>query len=148
MKDEKALGDVHLIKLAVGCATPEALARRQAERRARQGTLYHWTRMMPRRREALLDGGSIYWVIRGQVRLRQRLLGIESLRDEADGRRRSCLELDPLLVPTEGRAWRIFQGWRYLAAAEAPRDLGQRPAAGLEDMPEALWRELRGLGLL
>ena len=143
-----AAGDLHLIKLAVGCPTPEALVARQVERRAREGALFHWTRMMPRRREALLAGGSIYWVIRGQVRLRQRLLGLESLEAEGSGRRRTRLELDADLVPTEARAWRVFQGWRYLSAAEAPPDLGARPPGGLEDMPEAMWRDLRSLGLL
>ena len=101
--------------------------------------------MMPRRREALLDGGSIYWVIGGQVRLRQRILDIERHHDE-EGRGFARLILDPVLVATRPRPQRAFQGWRYLAAETAPPDA---VTGAVEDgLPPALEAELAALGLL
>jgi hypothetical protein len=93
-----------------------------------------------------LDGGSLYWVIRGEVMCRQRLLGIEPFVDRG-GIGRCRLLLEPKLTLVEPRLWRAFQGWRYLAAKDAPRDL-DRVAPGAKDMPETLRRELRELGLL
>ena len=137
---------LHLIKLSAGCGSPETLAAWQAERLARFGRLFHRTRMMPRRREELLDGGSIYWVIRGLVQLRQRLVGIEPFVD-AEGDRATLLLLDPELVRTVPERRRAFQGWRYLTAEDAPADLA---ASGddLPEMPARMLAELRALGLL
>ena len=137
---------LNLIKLAVGAEDLEAVARFQARRRRELGRLLHFTRMMPRRRDELLDGGSIYWVIRGLVRARQRILGIEAVTDR-EGRAMTALVLDPALVRTEPRSQRAFQGWRYLTAEQAPRDLGQA-ADGLEEMPPEMIAELRALGLI
>ena len=136
---------LHLIKLSAGCKAPEQLAQWQAERRRLSGQVYHDTRMMPRRRTALLAGGSIYWVIGGQVRLRQGLLDIER-RHDPEGRGFARLILDPVLVPTRPRPQRAFQGWRYLAAEAAPAD---SPAGSAQSgLPPALEAELAALGLL
>jgi hypothetical protein len=106
----------------------------------------HTTRMVPKRAAELLAGGSLYWVIRGQIMCRQRLLDISPFIGK-DGVGRCRLLLDPKLTLVEPRPWRAFQGWRYLPARDAPRDL-DRVAPGARDMPEALRRELRDLGLL
>ncbi len=139
---------LHLIKLSAGCDGLETLRAWQAERLRRHGRLYHRTRMMPRRREALLAGGSIYWVIRGLVTARQRLIDIVPV-VESDGGSATHLILDPELVRTEPRSQRIFQGWRYLLPADTPPDLGEDAAVGgFADMPAELLAELRSLGLI
>jgi hypothetical protein len=102
--------------------------------------------MMPTRRDELLDGGSLYWVIRGGVACRQKLLDIRQLADK-EGVKRCGLVLEPRLVPVQPRPSRPFQGWRYLPAKEAPPDL-KRGAKGVARLPEKLRRELRELGLL
>jgi len=93
-----------------------------------------------------MDGGSLYWVIRGQVTCRQRILAVRPFTDK-EGVGRCRLALEPKLILVEPRPWRAFQGWRYLTVEDAPRDL-DRAAPGAKMMPEALRRELRELGLL
>ncbi len=137
---------LHLIKLSVGSEGVEDLRRWQTGRLRRTGRLFHRTRMMPRRRDELLASGSIYWVIRGHVLCRQRLIGIEPVVD-ADGRPDTHLLLALPLVATVPRPHRPFQGWRYLAGEEAPPDLADLPEGAL-DMPPAMAAELRALGLL
>ncbi len=102
--------------------------------------------MVPKRTEELTDGGSLYWVIRGEVACRQRLLAVRPFVDK-EGIGRCRLVLEPKVTLVEPRPWRPFQGWRYLTDKEAPRDL-ERAAPGAKAMPEALRRELRELGLL
>jgi hypothetical protein len=137
---------LHLIKLSVGTEDVEDLAAWQSRRRARTGRAYHRTRMTPRRREELLDGGSIYWVIKGQVRARQLLLDIEAVVDD-QGRADNHLILGEQLVRTVPRKHRPFQGWRYLAPEDAPPDLDTL-GAGLSDMPAEMAAKLHELGLL
>jgi hypothetical protein len=138
---------LHLIKLSVGIETVDHLATVQARRRADNGQnkLWHQTRQTPTRGDELLDGGSIYWVIKGVLQVRQRIVGLETIRD-SEGVRRCRIMLDSTLALTEHRRRRPFQGWRYLAAADAPRDLGDSGENG--DMPPELVSELRSLGLL
>lgn len=142
---------LHLIKLAVGIEDVGHLAavqeRRLAESLAtgRGPRLFHVTRNVPRRAAELLDGGSLYWVIKGRIRVRQRLLDIEEDTDD-EGRRYCRLMLDRFRV--EIRPWphRAFQGWRYLPAESTPPDLtGQDEGARL---PPEMAAELRDLGLL
>jgi len=140
---------LHLIKLAAGAAGVEELAAR-VERsvalnaKAGRGRIHtHETRMFPRRSKELLDGGSIYWVIRGGVLVRQRIVGFEARR-AADGVERCAIALDPALIPTEAQPRRAFQGWRYLEEGDAPRDLPNAQA----DAPPALRARLAELGLL
>jgi hypothetical protein len=143
---------LHLIKLCVGCDSVQDLEswirEKLAERRKRRLSREHLhrTRMVPKRADDLRDGGSLYWVIRGEVMCRQRLIDVRPFVDKG-GIGRCHLVLEPKLVLVEPRPWRAFQGWRYLADKDAPRDLG-RAAPGARNMPEALRRELRELGLL
>ena len=143
---------LHLIKLCVGCDTIGELEEWIEENRAhhrRLGRAYeqtHTTRMVPKRLDALLDGGSLFWVIKGQVACRQRLLCVRPFTD-GDGISRCRLVLDPVVVAVEPRPCRPFQGWRYLADKDAPGDLG-RASGDLAVMPEAMRRELADLGLL
>ncbi len=137
---------LHLIKLSVGTEDLADLERFQTQRLRQLGRIVHFTRQMPKRRDELLDGGSIYWVIRGFVRARQRLIGIEREEDR-EGRGITALVLDRRLVRTYPRAWRPFQGWRYLDADKAPADI-IKGAEDLADMPPEMLAELRSLGLV
>ncbi len=144
---------VHLIKLCVGCDSVDDLRSWQQERlvelkRARRRPiLEHHTRMMPRRREHVLDGGSLYWVIKGLVRLRQRIVGLDP-RADVDGQGFCAIRYDPEMILTVPRSHRPFQGWRYLEPADAPRDLGRPGAASEEQAPPEMLEELRALGLI
>lgn len=136
---------VHLLKLCVGIDSVEHLAESQARRVAETGRLVHRTRHTPRRAGEILDGGSIYWVIRGFVQVRQR---IDALERGADENGPFCLIVrDPVLVRTEAQPRRPHQGWRYLSVADAPRDL--RPhELEIEQPPPEMAAELRALGLI
>jgi hypothetical protein len=101
---------------------------------------------VPKRAEELIDGGSLFWVIRGEVTCRERILDIRPFTDK-DGIGRCRIVMDGKVVLVEPRPRSAFQGWRYLVAKEAPRDLA-RAAPGAARMPEAMRRELRELGLL
>jgi len=142
---------LHLIKLCVGCESPEDLeswiASRLEEKRRRGEPVeqHHVTRMIPKQIEELLDGGSLYWVIKGMLQCRQRLLDIRPFMDE-EGVSRCRLVLEPTVIRTEWQPRRPFQGWRYLKPEDAPPDLSMgSDAAGL---PDHLRRELTELGLL
>ncbi|HEY7297181.1 MAG TPA: DUF1489 domain-containing protein [Xanthobacteraceae bacterium] len=141
---------LHLIKLCVGCDSVKDLIDWIGERRRRMGGKktehIHRTRMVPKRAAELTDGGSLFWVIRGEVLCRQRLRAVRPYVDRS-GIGRCELVLDRKVVLVEPRLWRAFQGWRYLEPKDAPRDL-DRAAPGAAQMPEAMRRELRELGLL
>jgi len=143
---------LHLIKLCVGLDTPESLRALQEGRRQRAGAaLVHTTRMIPRRRDAILEGGSLFWVMKGAIRCRQVILDLEAITDSESGRSACRIHLDPAVIDTEAWPWRPFQGWRYLEAAKAPPD---RPGGTAGDgdqseaMPEAMRQALRDLGLI
>lgn len=143
---------LHLQKLCVGCESPEDLRRwideRMADRRRRGAPLeqVHTTRMTPKRADELLDGGSLYWVIKGVILVRQPLTALRATKG-ADGIDRCELVLTPQLVPVRPTPRRAFQGWRYLAMHEAPPDVAEdeRKAPGL---PAHLVAELVTLGLI
>lgn len=139
---------LHLIKLCVGVTDIPHLAALQAARLAAGLGLRHRTRNAPRRAAEILDGGSLYWIIAGVLSVRQRITDIvEDHRD--DGSRCAALLLDPALVPVAGRRTKPFQGWRYLAAADAPADLTAAQAIdGIDALPPQMLRDLRALGLL
>jgi hypothetical protein len=143
---------LHLIKLSVGATSFRDLkdwidARVKASRvKGKPARHVHVTRMTPKRDTELLDGGSIYWVIKGEIAARQKLVAIEPFRDK-DGIGRCRLVMDAKLVPVSPRPMRAFQGWRYLDPKSAPLDLRGSPQ-GLVDMPEPMRKELRELGLL
>lgn len=143
---------LHLIKLCVGCDSIKDLQdwikARLAEKKRRGQKLehIHTTRMVPKRADELTDGGSLYWVIRGQVACRQAIKAVRPFVDK-EGVGRCHLVLDRKVVAVEPRPCRAFQGWRYLEPDDAPRDLAAA-APGAVAMPEQLRRELRELGLL
>ncbi|HEY6579475.1 MAG TPA: DUF1489 domain-containing protein [Rhizomicrobium sp.] len=142
---------LHLIKLCVGVDTLEELARGQARRIAAlkkkraKLELIHVTRQTPKRAPELLDGGSLYWVVKGQIAARQKLLDIREVR-RRDGPPRCGLVYGPELVPTLRRSHRPFQGWRYFEPKEAPPDA--RAYKRGKGLTEALCAELAELGLL
>jgi len=145
---------LHLIKLCVGVDTVEELAAWQTRRRAERAAAgeppfsRHLTRNTPRRAEEILaEGGSLYWVIRREIRVRQRLHAIEEAVDHS-GRSCCALVFEPELVRVVPRPQRPFQGWRYLEAADAPADLPLHAEDESAEMPEEMRRELRALGLL
>jgi hypothetical protein len=140
---------LHLIKLCVGADSVQDLKdwiKQKAKGKRGKGEHVHTTRMVPKRADELLDGGSLYWVIRGQIACRERLLDVRPFVDR-EGVGRCRLVLDGKVVLVEPRPYRAFQGWRYLEAKDAPREL-DRAAPGARAMPEELRRELRELGLL
>jgi hypothetical protein len=143
---------LHLVKLCVGVDVVEELLEWQAERSAERLAKgqdprpRHVTRMWPKRDGELLAGGSLYWVIRGVIRVRQRILDLQEVRGE-DGIRRCAIVLDPKLVPTAPRPRSAFQGWRYLKAADAPPDIGTAPGDD-PDLPPGLREALTQLGVL
>ena len=143
---------LHLLKLCVGAESVDDhrawIKARIAEKR-RKGLpeeSIHTTRMIPRRADEIIGQGSLYWVTRGKVQSRQRIVDIRPFVD-AQGISRCDLVLDPQLVLTMPQPRRPFQGWRYLKPQDAPRDL-DNGAAGLADMPSAMRAELAELGLL
>jgi hypothetical protein len=138
---------IDLVKLCVGADSVEDLLAWHAANRARwpAGRTVHVTRMWPRRQDEVLAGGSLYWVIRGVILARQRVLGLEERRGE-DGVLRCAIHLDAAVVRTEPAPRRPFQGWRYLPPAEAPRDLPAGRAAD-DALPAALAAALADLGL-
>lgn len=143
---------LHLIKLCVGADTVEDLVEwfesGEADWKLPGGkrAVAHRTTMIPKRADELLKGGSLYWIIKGRIQVRQRLLAIEAFKDKA-GRNRCALVMDPALVLTRPRAHRPFQGWRYLEGKDAPPDVG--PYRGEKGRGNAALRaELLELGLI
>jgi len=141
---------LHLLKMAVGVDDPDHLAALLAPRirRPASGAPYvpHRTRFLPRRADEILPGGSLYWIVRGRVRVRQPILAFVR-RAGKDG---GCeIRLAPDLIATRPQRRRPMRGWRYLEAGEAPPDLpggaGSDPAA---DLPDKMAEELRELGLI
>lgn len=143
---------LHILKLCVGIESIQELdgwIKSRAKAHAARGEAFeqaHVTRMTPKRVDEILDGGSLYWVIKGQISARQKILDLRGLVDSA-GISRCAIVLEPQLHPVRPRPMRAFQGWRYLADKDAPPDLTET-GAGFEDMPESLRRELGELGLL
>lgn len=141
---------LHLLKLCVGAESIESLAKWQTRRlkelksRGSKRELVHVTRMTPKRAAELLDGGSLYWVIKGYVAVRQRLIDIRPV--TKNGRPHCGLVYESNLVPTARRFCRPFQGWRYLDSKDAPPDLRDLSRGG--NLPEKLRAELSELGLL
>ena len=144
---------LHLIKLAVGRDSVKELKGWVAERMkvAKAKGLpqrhIHVTRMTPKRVEDILNGGSLYWVIRGEIAAREKIVGIEPFRDK-DGIGRCRIVMQPKVIAVSPRPMRPFQGWRYLKEDAVPPDLTKTSASGLAAMPEPMRRELRELGLL
>jgi hypothetical protein len=143
---------LHLIKLSVGCDSVAdledwiKLKLKEKRRRGQKPEHIHTTRMFPKRAGELIAGGSLYWVIRGQIACREKILDLRPTTGK-DGIKRCQVVLDGKLTLVEPRIRAAFQGWRYLASKDAPRDLA-RAAPGAARMPEKMRRELQDLGLL
>ena len=138
---------IHILKLCVGAESVEDLTDWQATARAKgpDGLPRHVTRMWPRREAEVLNGGSLYWVIKGVILARQRILRLDPV-DRGDGIARCGLVLDPQVIRTEAVPRRPFQGWRYLASADAPRDLPKGRTAQ-EALPPRLEAALAEIGV-
>jgi hypothetical protein len=143
---------LHLLKLCVGAESIADLKDWIASRldeMARNGEVVeqrHTTRMVPTRLVELLDGGSLFWVIKGHIAARQPLIDIRPFTD-SDGIGRCHLVLVPSVIPVDPRPCRPFQGWRYLKDDTTPPDL-DKIGYDVSAMPEPMRRELRALGLL
>lgn len=142
-----ATGDLHLIKLCVGVERPEELKKWQEKRRIQTGrsAAFHITRMWPRRQDELLDGGSLYWVMKGLIKARQEITGLEQVVGE-DGISRCAILLKEDIVNVELTPKRAFQGWRYLQGIKVPRDTIETSDRD-DDLPDSLRRELAQLGV-
>ncbi|MEL6649009.1 MAG: DUF1489 domain-containing protein [Pseudomonadota bacterium] len=142
------MAHLNLIKLSVGSKSVDSLMDWQETRRAQSedGLPRHVTRMWPKRANEILAGGSIYWVIQGQVQCRQKLLRFDEVIG-TDGIRRCAFVLDPEIVRTTTAQKRPFQGWRYLTVADAPADL---PKSRLHEdpLPAQLSAALADIGVL
>ena len=141
------MGALNILKLCVGADSVEDLTdwHRAHAHVWKAGTTEHVTRMTPKREAELLDGGSLYWVIKGIIQARQRILDLQDRRG-SDGIARCALVLDAEVIRVESAARRPFQGWRYLPEAEAPRDL---PKGRTRDdaLPPSLAQALAEIGL-
>jgi hypothetical protein len=143
---------LHLKKLCVGVDAPEQLEAwmpqrlDRAERELGRRVLRHTTRQVPKRAAEIVGEGSLYWIMQGRVRARQRIHDLREIRD-SEGRRACVIELAPELVRVRALPHRPFQGWRYLKPEDVPPDVG---AAGddTQDMPDWMVRELQQLGVL
>ena len=141
------MATLNILKLSVGTESVEDLSnwhRAHAHVWA-PGTTEHVTRMWPKREDEILNGGSLYWVIKGVIQARQRLVGLAERRGQ-DGILRCALILDAEIIRTESALRRPFQGWRYLDPAESPRDLPKTRAQD-DTLPPALAAALAEIGL-
>jgi hypothetical protein len=139
---------LHIIKLSVGAESVEDHVQWQARylkmlrQKDKTARLRHTTRMTPKRGAEIVDGGSLYWVIKGYTSIRQRILALE---ETVEGGEPHCaIILDQACVPVVRRPQRPFQGWRYLTPDAAPADLPK----GARDLPPDLQKALSDLGLL
>jgi hypothetical protein len=134
--------ELHITKVAVGCAELDTLRERMASR-AEAGETFITTRYRPKR-DSELVGGSLFWIIKHRLVARQEILGFE---EEPDGKRCRIL-LSAELRPVRAHPKRAHQGWRYLSAADAPTDLGGDEAEGMAALPSAMAAELSALALI
>lgn len=135
------MADLHISKVAVGCASIEILHARQRSR-ARGGVVPVYTRLRPKRADELI-GGSIFWIVRHRVVARQTIV---SFADDEESRR-TIIEVEEQLIPVLPQPRRAHQGWRYLASEDAPADLEDIPASAAS-LPETLIAELSELALI
>ena len=141
---------LHLLKLSVGSESLKHLGLWQKKRletlkaAGKKPELIHVTRHTPKRADEVLDGGSIYWVIKGWIVARQKLLELRPIK--SDGVPHCGLVYDKKIIPVQWRQHRAFQGWRYLDAKDAPPDRDMRSSD--DELPEQLRQELAALGLL
>jgi hypothetical protein len=138
---------INLLKLSVGSDSVEDHADWQVSQRPHwpEGRAIHVTRMWPKREAEVLDGGSLYWVIKGVILCRQRVMDLKEV-NLGDGIPRCALILDAEIVRTEAAPRRPFQGWRYMDPKDSPRDL-MKGRDREEALPPALEQALAEIGL-
>ena len=146
---------IHLRKLCVGISNIQDLQQWQNTILQRKNRIFHRTRNTPKRQLELLDGGSIYWIIKAKYSVRQCIIGFE--REEAEeviandpqkpAKPHCLIILDPKLIAVEPRPHRIFQGWRYLEPENTPRDLTKTSQEAIEELGIDMADELRNLGI-
>ena len=136
------MSPLNISKVAVGCASLDALRARQRMRLS-EGVVPIVTRFRPKRADELI-GGSIYWIVKHRITARQTILGFAEREED----RRTLIRLDPELVTVRAQPKRAHQGWRYLAAVDAPRDLNGDDDGGLGALPTALSIRLASLALI
>lgn len=140
---------LHMQKLSVGSesiATLQDWQKMVVRRRKKRGLSpyhEHVTRMFPKQKDALLDGGSIYWVIKGLIQCRNEIVALDEVKTR-DGRKACSILMSPKLIPVVPTPKRPFQGWRYLKVEDAPADLGE--IGGANDLPPELRAKLANLG--
>tara|TARA_B110000908_G_scaffold32006_1_gene38134 strand:+ start:21416 stop:21883 length:468 start_codon:yes stop_codon:yes gene_type:complete len=139
---------INLVKLSVGTENVEGLEDWQSIRQMQtaDGLPHHVTRMWPKREAEIVNGGSIYWVIKGAILCRQRILRLDEFVG-SDGIRRCSIVSDPELVLTQASLKRPFQGWRYLKVEDSPIDL-PKGRGQEEPLPDELNRALAEIGVL
>ncbi|MEO0619624.1 MAG: DUF1489 domain-containing protein [Pseudomonadota bacterium] len=137
---------VHILKLSVGSESLDSLEAWQRMRARPGAELAHVTRMFPKRRDEILDGGSIFWVIKGVIQARQEIVDLRAVKGP-DGIDRCAIVYKPELIPVRPTPRRPFQGWRYLKVEDAPADLVQSGGNSAE-IPASMRLELAELGLL
>ncbi len=136
---------LHMLKIAAGCGDLKELREMQKERRKERGVYAFYTRNMPKRDKEILAGGSVYWVVKGQIQARQRIKGFRPIVNRR-GRPAVLVSFEAKLTPTRWQPHRPFRGWRYLESKEVPKDLpkGAKPRG----LPPKMEAELRELGLI
>lgn len=137
---------VHLIKLCVGIESVEHLleVRKNDPRNEGKDYNFHITHFKPKRAKEVLDGGSLYWVIKGTIAARQNIIGLEDVKTENGTK--CMIKMDKEIHLVEGYPRRPFQGWRYLEENAAPKDLTKDQA--ISDIPFEMRNELKDLGLI
>jgi len=140
-------GTINMVKLCVGIDSVEHFEAHRAAQRARgiTGPTRHVTRMWPRREAEFLNGGSLYWVIKGVIQARQTVMRLDEVIGD-DGIRRCGIVMDPEIIRTEAAVRRPFQGWRYMQCADSPADLARGHKA-LDDLPVELMTALAEIGV-
>lgn len=138
---------IHMVKLSVGTESVEGLTAWQQSTASQgpDGLPRHVTRMWPKRADEILNGGSIFWVVKGVILCRQRIVRLDEV-TRADGIRRCAIVLDPQLVRVAATPKRAFQGWRYLPVSDAPPDL-RLSRAGEDTLPAELNAALAEIGV-
>ncbi|MDG1859023.1 MAG: DUF1489 domain-containing protein [Emcibacteraceae bacterium] len=137
---------VNIIKLCVGVDSVEHLLEARDDDPGNKGLDYnfHITRYRPKRAEEVLDGGSLYWVIKGYVQARQKIIGLEEVK--TDTGTKCMIKMDKKIYHTETQPRRAFQGWRYFETSSVPADIPE--GSKISDIPPELRDELKGLGLI
>ena len=139
---------IHLLRMAVGINSIAELINLQKRRRQTipDSKLFNTTRNVPKRLDELLDGGSIYWVVKRLIRVRQEIISV-SQEINNEGKKYCLIEINPKLIKVEPRTQKPFQGWRYLNTEDAPGDIELRSSPEAE-LPEEMLIELKELGLM